>query len=126
MRLIITNTTGIPIYIQIKQQIIDAILSGDLSDNEMLPSLRQLSRELTISVLTISRAYTELEQEGFVETIQGKGCYVVPKGSQKVKEKLEAKITEIFKNGIKLSRRINLSSEDVFRIVTKLMEDNSL
>ena len=66
LQLIISNTSGIPIYQQIKEQIRDAILGGELQEGQMLPSLRQLAKELKISVLTITRAYTELEQEGYV------------------------------------------------------------
>ena len=73
MKIIISNTSGIPIYEQIKGQIKSAILSGEVEENELLPSLRQLARDLKISVLTTTRAYNELEQEGFVTNVQGKG-----------------------------------------------------
>ena len=79
MKLIISNISGIPIYEQIKQQVKSAIMSGDLQADETLPSLRTLAKELKISVLTVTRAYTELEQEGFVKNIQGRGCFVVVK-----------------------------------------------
>ena len=74
MRLVISNGSGMPIYEQIKAQIKEAILSGELEEEEALPSLRTLARELKISVLTTTRAYTELEQEGFVKNVQGKGA----------------------------------------------------
>ncbi len=77
MKLIISNISGIPIYEQIKQQVKSAIMSGDLQADETLPSLRTLAKELKISVLTVTRAYTELEQEGFVKNIQGRGCFVL-------------------------------------------------
>ena len=88
MKIIISNTSGIPIYEQIKEQIKSAILSGEIEENEMLPSLRQLARDLKISVLTTTRAYTELEQEGFVTNVQGKGCYVMGRGSELIREQL--------------------------------------
>ena len=66
IKIIISNVSGVPIYEQIKQQIKAAILSGDLREGEVLPSLRTLAKDLKISVLTVTRAYTELEQEGFV------------------------------------------------------------
>ena len=70
MKLIISNVSGIPIYEQIKQQVKAAILSGELKEDEALPSLRTLAKDLKISVLTVTRAYTELEQEGFVKNVQ--------------------------------------------------------
>ena len=69
MKLIISNVSGIPIYEQIKQQVKAAILSGELKEDEALPSLRTLAKDLKISVLTVTRAYTELEQEGFVKNV---------------------------------------------------------
>ena len=80
MKLIISNISGIPIYEQIKQQVKSAIMSGDLQADETLPSLRTLAKELKISVLTVTRAYTELEQEGFVKNIQGRGCFCLRTG----------------------------------------------
>ena len=82
MKLIISNVSGIPIYEQIKQQIKSAILSGELQAEETLPSLRTLAKDLKISVLTVTKAYTELEQEGFVKNVQGRGCFVMGSGSE--------------------------------------------
>ncbi|MDE7293445.1 MAG: GntR family transcriptional regulator [Oscillospiraceae bacterium] len=97
MKLIISNISGIPIYEQIKQQIKSAIMSGELKENESLPSLRALAGELKISVLTVTRAYTELEQEGFVKNIQGRGCFVLGQGSELLREQLIRKA----ENGIR-------------------------
>jgi GntR family transcriptional regulator len=74
MKLIISNGLDVPIYEQIKQQIKAAILSGDLQEGQACPSLRTVAKELRISVLTVSRAYAELEEEGFVKNVQGRGC----------------------------------------------------
>ena len=82
MKLIISNVSGVPIYEQIKQQIKAAILSGELQAEETLPSLRTLAKDLKISVLTVTKAYTELEQEGFVKNVQGRGCFVMGSGSE--------------------------------------------
>ena len=75
------NSSDLPIYEQIKEQVKTQILSGELSENEMLPSLRQLAKDLKISVLTTTRAYNELEEEGFITSRQGKGFFVMPRGS---------------------------------------------
>ena len=76
MKLVLSPTGDTPIYAQLKAQIQAAIFSGELQEGEALPSLRAVAKALRISVLTVTRAYTELEQEGFVTNIQGKGCFV--------------------------------------------------
>jgi len=125
MKLIISNVSGIPIYVQIKQQIISAILSGELGDDEMLPSLRQVSKELKISVLTTTRAYTELEQEGFIMTVQGKGCFVVPKGSEKVIRQLTQKYKEAIDEAVALAKRAGLQKSDVLQMLDRQWEDKN-
>jgi len=119
----LSNVSGIPIYSQIKQQIISAILSGELSDNELLPSLRQLAKELKISVLTTTRAYTELEQEGFIVTEQGKGCFVIASGSQKVREQLVQKTENVLTDAVRLAQRAGLSKDELIIMLDKLMEE---
>ncbi len=76
MNIVISNQSGVPIYEQIKEQIKASILSGALVENDPLPSLRQLARDLQVSLVTTTRAYSELELEGFVQTMPGKGVYV--------------------------------------------------
>ena len=92
LKLIISNVSGVPIYEQIKRQVKAAILSGELKEEEALPSLRTLAKDLKISVLTVTRAYTELEQEGFVKNVQGRGCFVLGSGSELMKEQLICKV----------------------------------
>ena len=82
MKLIISSVSGEPIYEQIKTQIRSAVLSGELKAGEALPSLRKLAKELRISVLTVTRAYNELADEGVVQNIQGKGTFVMDKGNE--------------------------------------------
>ena len=123
MKLIISNISGVPIYVQIKQQIVSAILSGELSDDEMLPSLRQVSKELKISVLTTTRAYTELEQEGFIMTVQGKGCFVVPQGSEKVIIQLTRKTNEAISEATALAKRAGLQKTDVIQMLESQWEE---
>ncbi len=123
MKLIISNISGVPIYVQIKQQIVSAILSGELSDDEMLPSLRQVSKELKISVLTTTRAYTELEQEGFIMTVQGKGCFVVPQGSEKVISQLTRKTNEAIGEATALAKRAGLQKTDVIQMLESQWEE---
>ena len=94
MKLIISSVSGEPIYEQIKTQIHSAVLSGELKAGEALPSLRKLAKELRISVLTVTRAYNELADEGVVQNIQGKGTFVMDKGNELMQRQLETLIRE--------------------------------
>lgn len=122
MKLVISRVTGIPIYEQIKIQIIEAIMSGELKENKKLPSLRKLSKELKISVLTTTRAYTELEQEGYIINVQGKGSFVLGNGSELIQEHFLNEIEENLLNAIDLSKRANISIEELHEILDKLKE----
>lgn len=92
MKLIISSTSGEPIYEQIKHQIREAVLSGELGAGEALPSLRRLAKELRISVLTVARAYNELADEGIVENVQGKGTFVMERGGERMRQQLVARV----------------------------------
>ena len=94
MKLIISSVSGEPIYEQIKTQIHSAVLSGELKAGEALPSLRKLAKELRISVLTVTRAYNELADEGVVQNIKGKGTFVMDKGNELMQRQLETRIRE--------------------------------
>ena len=94
MKLIISSVSGEPIYEQIKTQIRSAVLSGELAAGEALPSLRKLAKELRISVLTVTRAYNELADEGVVRNIQGKGTFVMDRGNELMKRQLETRVRE--------------------------------
>ena len=94
MKLIISSVSGEPIYEQIKNQIRSAVMSGELEAGEALPSLRKLAKELRVSVLTVTRAYNELADEGVVQNIQGKGTFVMDKGNELMQRQLETRIRE--------------------------------
>ena len=123
MKLILSNISGVPIYEQIKQQVKSAIMSGDLQAGETLPSLRTLAKELKISVLTVTRAYTELEQEGFVKNIQGRGCFVLGQGSELLREQLICKIENNLSEAISAARVASLSEEELHHLLSILMEE---
>ena len=78
MRMIISNSSPVPIYEQIKNNIIDQIISGELNENDSLPSIRVLAQDIKISIMTIKKTYDELESEGYIKSIQGKGTFVAP------------------------------------------------
>ena len=125
MKLIISNVSGVPIYEQIKQQVKAAILSGELKEEEALPSLRTLAKDLKISVLTVTRAYTELEQEGFVKNVQGRGCFVLGSGSELMKEQLIRKVENSLTEAIKAAKIANLSNEELHHLLDVLLEANA-
>ena len=122
MKIIISNISGIPIYEQIKDQIKSCILSGELKENEMLPSLRKLSKDLKISVLTTTRAYTELEQEGFVKNVQGKGCFVMSSGSELIHEQLIREVEENLLKAISAAKKADLQISDLHKMIDLLKE----
>ena len=125
MKLIISNVSGVPIYEQIKQQVKAAILSGELKEEEALPSLRTLAKDLKISVLTVTRAYTELEQEGFVKNVQGRGCFVLGNSSELMKEQLIRKVENSLTEAIKAAKIANLSNEELHHLLDILLEANT-
>jgi GntR family transcriptional regulator len=124
LRIIVRNTSGVPIYEQIKEQIKEAILGDDLGEGDMLPSVRQLASELKISVVTTTRAYSDLEQEGFIVNIQGKGCYVSPKDNELVREQLLRKIEDGFAAAINAAKIAKLPQKELLQILTSMLEGN--
>jgi GntR family transcriptional regulator len=111
MDIIISNSSADPIYEQIVQQIKKEILTGELQEGEALPSIRSLAKELQISVITTKRAYTELEREGLIETVGGKGSFVAGQNKELLREKrlsiLEEKLAEVIEEAklLQISRR---------------------
>lgn len=122
MNIIISNSSSLPIYEQIKEQIKAQILSGELPEGEMLPSLRQLARDLKISVLTTTRAYNELEQEGFITSRQGKGFFVMPSGSSLIREQLIKEVEANLSNAILAAQRASMSNDEIISLLRLLLE----
>ena len=122
MYIVISNSSPLPIYEQIKEQIKTQILAGELPEDEMLPSLRQLAKDLKISVLTTTRAYNELEQEGFIVSQHGKGFFVMPKGSALIREQLIKDVEQNLNNAIQAAQRAEMSNEEVVDLLKLLME----
>lgn len=122
MNILIDNKSGEPIYNQIYLQIRDQIINGALKENELLPSIRGLAKDLRISFLTTKHAYDELEKEGFIYTLQGKGCYVAPKNAELIREdslkKIETHIEEI----VRLANVGNISKADIMEILNISLE----
>lgn len=113
MKIVISNSSGQPIYEQIKEQIKSAILSGSVKEGDVLPSIRLLARDLKISVITTTRAYADLEQEGFVSNVQGKGCYVLPVNNDLVKEQLLRRIEEGFLSAVNAAKIAQINRKEL-------------
>lgn len=123
MTVLIDNKSGTPIYDQIYSQIKSQIISGSLGEDEMLPSIRSLAKDLRISFITTKRAYEELEKEGFIYTIPGKGCYVARKNTQLLQEEHLKQIEEHMEQIIRLAAACNLSREDILEMMKSELED---
>lgn len=122
MYLVISNNSNLPIYEQIKEQIKSQILKGELVEDEKLPSLRQLAKDLKISVLTTTRAYNELEEEGFITSQQGKGFFVMPRSSGLIHEQLVKKVENSLNDAIEGARQAEISDEELFEILRLLLK----
>ena len=118
MHIVISNSSDYPIYEKVKEQ----ILTGELAENETLPSLRQLARDLKISVLTTTRAYNELEQEGFITSRQGKGFFVMSSGSNLIREQLIKEVEKNLNNAILAAGRIPMSDDEIVSLLKLLLE----
>ena len=123
MTILIDNKSAAPIYDQIYTQIKNQIISGDLQENEMLPSIRGLAKDLRISFITTKRAYEELEKDGFLYTIQGKGCYVAPKNLELIREENLKKIEDLIDRMVQLAALCHLSREEILEMVQFSMEE---
>lgn len=123
MDIFINNKSGLPIYDQIYSQIKAQIIGGSLQEDEALPSIRSMAKDLRISVITTKRAYEELEREGFIYTVAGKGCFVAPKNVELLREEnlkaIESHISEI----ARLASSCNLSRDDVIEMIHLVMEE---
>ncbi len=124
MKIIVSNRSGVPIYEQIKEQIKEAIFSGELQEDDLLPSIRGLARDLKISVITTTRAYGDLEQEGFIVNVQGKGCYVLPRNKELARENAMHKMESALAAAIDAAKADGITKEDVIKRVSLLWEED--
>lgn len=123
MNILIDNKSGTPIYDQIYSQIKSQIISGELKQDEMLPSIRGLAKDLRISFITTKRAYEELEKEGFIYTLPAKGCYVAPKNLELLREENLKKIEEHIDEIVRLAASCNLTKQDIIEMINFSLEE---
>jgi len=122
MKIIVSNRSGIPIYKQIKEQIKTAIFSGDLNEDDLLPSVRQLAKDLKISVITTTRAYGDLEEEGFVVNVQGKGCFVLPRNKELARENALYRMEDGLNAAITAAKADGITKDEVIERLNILWE----
>ncbi len=117
MHIFISNSSGQPIYEQIYAQIKSKIISGELEEGDSLPSMRLLAKELRISVITTKRAYEELERDGFITSVTGKGSFVAGKNMEIIREEYLRKIEEHLLGIVELSKSCNISFEELSQML---------
>ena len=125
MNIFIDNKSGLPIYDQIYSQIKSQIISGGLREDQLLPSIRNLAKDLGISVITTRRAYDELEREGFIYTVAGKGCFVAAKNTELLREENLRQIEERLQEIRDLAAACRLSREDIIEMFSVIEEETT-
>lgn len=122
MNIQINNSSDDPIYLQIKNQIKTQIISGDLKVGELLPSIRFLAKELRISMLTAKRAYDELELDGFINSVQGKGNFVAAQNKELIREEYLKKIEEKLQEIVELSKIARITNDELVQMLKSYVE----
>lgn len=123
MNIIISNSSYIPLYEQVKEQIKNKIVSNELKAGELLPSIRNLAKGLRISVITTKNAYEELEKEGYVETIPGKGTYVANKNTEIIRDEQLQKIENLIDTAVSIAKISGISKKEIEDMLSILYEE---
>lgn len=125
MKILISNQSELPIYAQIREQLKEQILNGQIQEGTVLPSIRKLAKELGCSVITTTRAYSDLESEGFIASVQGRGSIVLSQDNALLQEQALLHIREGLTTAIQTARAIRLKKEELLSLTEKLWEQNS-
>lgn len=123
MNVVISNADGTPIYEQVYKQIKNAIIAGTLSEGDALPSIRSLSKDLRISVITTKRAYDELEHDGYIYTVAAKGCFVAERNIEFIKEERLFEIENYMRKIFELSRPCGITKSEIQEILNIVSEE---
>lgn len=126
MDIILSNSSGKPIYEQIADQVKEQILAGALSAGDALPSMRVLAKELRISVITTKRAYEELERDGFLDNVPGKGCFVAPQNRELLREAQLRRVEDILSQAVDEARKGGFSLSELQELLTLLYQGDEL
>ncbi|MDY5133230.1 GntR family transcriptional regulator [Actinotignum urinale] len=120
MDIIVSNASSDPIYAQIKNQLKAAIINNQVAPGDKLPSIRRLASQLRVSVITTKRAYDELELEGFIDSVQGRGSFVASKNTELLKEEQRKKVEDYLKSALASARVVGLSVSDLKELIDLL------
>jgi len=123
MKIIIKNSSELPIYEQIEEQIKAQILAGKVAEDEQLPSIRQLARDLKISVITTTRVYTDLTNEGFIVSVAGKGYFIAPRNNELLRERMLCEMEEAIEQVVTNGRNAGLSDDDIIAAIRQYREE---
>ena len=123
MNIILSNSSGVPIYEQIEEQIKSQIMTGDIKEGDALPSMRVLAKDLKISIITTKRAYEDLERDGFIESVTGKGSFVKGINSDIVKENMMFAIEEYLEKAVDKAILGKVSKEELTETLTLIYEE---
>lgn len=123
MKILISNQSELPIYAQIKEQIREQILNGQIKEGEILPSIRQLAKEIGVSVITTTRAYNDLEEEGFIVTMRGRGSMVLSKENDFLREQYLKRIEAGLTTAIETAKAVNISEEELLDMCKTLWKE---
>ncbi len=124
MEIVVSNKASRPLYEQIATQIKTSIMSGELKAGEAIPSVRALAKSLHISILTVQKAYSTLQEDGFIETTAGKGCYVSAQNQDFYLEEQQKKIEERLSEAIEIARTNGISFDKLIELLTILYEED--
>ena len=122
MKVILSNQSELPIYAQIREQLKEQILNGKIAEGTILPSIRQLAKDLGISVITTTRAYRELETEGFIASVQGKGSIVLKRDNEVIREQCQKQLEEHLMMAIDAAKRLQMTEEELIAALKMLWE----
>ncbi|MGN0602698.1 MAG: GntR family transcriptional regulator [Oscillospiraceae bacterium] len=123
MKIILKNKSDVPIYEQIEEQIKSQILEGKVGEDEQLPSIRQLARDLKISVITTTRVYNDLAEEGFIVSVAGKGYYVAPRNNDLLRERMLCEMEEGLEKAVSNGRNAGLSDDEIIAALKTVLEE---
>lgn len=126
MDILLSNSSGKPIYQQIADQVKEQVCSGALTAGEALPSMRLLAKELRISVITTKRAYEELERDGFLDNVPGKGCFVAPQNRELLREAQLRRVEDILAQAVDEARKGGFSLSELQELLTLLYQGDEL
>ncbi len=122
MDIIISNSSGKPIYEQITDQIKTAIVKGELKEGEQLPSIRALANSLRVSAITTKRAYADLEATGFIETVQGKGSFVAGGNADLIREEQLREVEDLMARAVERGRAMGLTNDELSEMLALVLE----